>query len=251
MQIPIDKKRLIQVWKKALGGRQECNTDEFRVDLLPRLADASLWFLIEENQRKITKITKVADIVRRGQALGSREFAGKSEADLTQMVATLEDETRWFMSANTGYAFNRLVQTHLTFNEPEIYRLKMPGYKRDLFLLPDSKKQVKKILNVKRVQTDTLETTGNTTGISSLMYTSPSPALKQPQAFSAAEQKESVLRLFRGSLNPGIHERHSIIEQGTEYTISEQASSFDRTPASRNVKPQGLRAKKIVVEERK
>ena len=180
MQIEVDKKRLIQVWKKALGGRQECNTDEFRLDLLPRLATASLKYLIEQNNKKISKIRKVIELLRKGKVRSSREFEGKSAADLESMAETLEDENKTYLSASSGFAFDRLAQTYLTYTDPEKYRLKMPGYRKNLFLLSDSKKQVKKILSVKRVQTDSIETIGISTGISSLMYTSPSPALKKP-----------------------------------------------------------------------
>lgn len=112
-------------------------------------------------------------------------------------------------------AFNRLVVKYLTYEEPEKYRAKIPGYAKNLFLLRESKKLVKKIIRLKRQSEDGVSTA---TGISSLLFRTPSQTAQSKQTtttFSA--QRQSVQRLFRGSLDLEV-----IPDQGTFYEHSSE-----------------------------
>lgn len=65
--------------------------------------------------------------------------------------------------------FNRLVLDTLQVRDPEAYRNKIPGYKKELYLLPVNKKMVKKILKVKKNNEEGMMSIGGASGITSML----------------------------------------------------------------------------------
>ena len=60
-----------------------------------------------------------------------------------------EDQVKSWMKLDETQATNELLEKEIRYNKPEFYRAKIPGYKKELYLLPVNKKMVSKILKVK------------------------------------------------------------------------------------------------------
>ena len=92
--------------------------------------------------------------------------------------------------------YNRLMLETLSIREPETYRNKIPGYKKELYLLPVNKKMVKKILQVKKNNEEGMLSVGGASGITSML----SRAFETVKTLKTdyTSQRESINRLYRG-----------------------------------------------------
>lgn len=68
MQIPVDKQRATEVWKKAAKNNQPHQYEEF-YDCLQKTAVASLRFSEEGAKKKLVKLKQVMDHISKGQKL--------------------------------------------------------------------------------------------------------------------------------------------------------------------------------------
>lgn len=81
----------------------------------------------------------------------------------------LEDQVKSWMKLDETQATNELLEKEIRYNKPEFYRAKIPGYKKELYLLPVNKKMVSKILKVKQNNEVGLASVGGASGITSML----------------------------------------------------------------------------------
>jgi hypothetical protein len=77
-----------------------------------------------------------------------------------------------------------------------VYRAKIPGYKKELYLLPTNEKMVKKILKVKKNNEAGMQSIGGASGITSMLNRA--FATLKSSKMSYHDQQESISRLFSG-----------------------------------------------------
>lgn len=83
----------------------------------------------------------------------------------------------------------------INYREPDSYRAKIPGYKKEINLLQVNTKMVKKILKVKQNNEVGMASIGGASGISSMLSRAHNTLIKKEMSFS--DQQDSVNRLYK------------------------------------------------------
>lgn len=196
MEIPIDKPRAVEVYKKSATNHMPFAFDEFKGSLT-RLAVASNKYRLETNNKKLSQLKATIEHVTKGKPLplNLRAYENVPQLNLMNQRHAIETENGDLNEMKDKEAYKNLTEIKIGYLEPSKYRSRIPGYREQLNLQQVNIKQAKKIIQVKKNNSDGLQTIGGASGITSMLSRGHESLNTKRTTFS--HQQNSVNRLYK------------------------------------------------------
>lgn len=114
MEIPIDKPRVVEVFKKATRGQASLRLDDFKQSL-EKLGAKSMTFKIEQVEKKLKESENALELLQKGKKLPYHlsQFEQTSQADMKSIISQLNQKIIRFRAKTVEEARKVLLIKHI------------------------------------------------------------------------------------------------------------------------------------------